>query len=457
VAAVVVTVYWRADPDLWGHLRFGLDALRDRRLETTDPYSFTSDIPWLNHEWLSELAMGVAYAAGGVPGLWLLKSLLVGASLVALYRTLRDVSEPARWWIFLIIVLACAPIVITLRPQLWSVLALSTLVATGSWSTTRKLLLWPLVFVLWANSHGGWIVGLGVVAATVAGMILDRVNRHEIRQHLVLVAACAAATLINPYGIHLWTFIWSTVGLGRDIEDWQPVWQTQVSIAVLWAAVTGAILMMSRRSSRKWSAMLPAVMLGLASLKVVRLIGLYAITAAPLYGGGGHRSPTATLAPGAIALMWVAALVPAAVMTSSQLRCLPVSGYWAPDLDAAGMLMSPSVAGRLMVPFNWGQFAIWHFSPRLRVSMDGRRETVYSDAVLAQQTALDSGSPAIVPFIRSERPEYVWLPMPLAGAIRDALVLEGYRQDVLTDRSTILTRQDLPILPPDDPVAPCFP
>ena len=29
--------------------------------------------------------------------------------------------------------------------------------------------------------------------------------------------------------------------------------------------------------------------------------------------------------------------------------------------------------------FDWGQYAIWHKPDDLRVSMDGRRETVYSE------------------------------------------------------------------------------
>jgi len=39
-----------ADPDLWGHVRFGQDLLRSGRLSAVDPYSFTSDRPWVNHE-----------------------------------------------------------------------------------------------------------------------------------------------------------------------------------------------------------------------------------------------------------------------------------------------------------------------------------------------------------------------------------------------------------------------
>jgi hypothetical protein len=66
-----------ADPDLWGHTRFGLDMLATHTLPSEDPYSFTQDIPWINHEWLSELMMGGAYRAAGPIGLVVLKAALV--------------------------------------------------------------------------------------------------------------------------------------------------------------------------------------------------------------------------------------------------------------------------------------------------------------------------------------------------------------------------------------------
>src|SRR5690242_18278834 len=57
-----------ADPDLWGHVRFGADILQ-HWLRPRDPYSFTSDIPWVNHEWLAEVVLYLAYALGGGGGL----------------------------------------------------------------------------------------------------------------------------------------------------------------------------------------------------------------------------------------------------------------------------------------------------------------------------------------------------------------------------------------------------
>jgi len=36
------------------------------------------------------------------------------------------------------------------------------------------------------------------------------------------------------------------------------------------------------------------------------------------------------------------------------------------------------VQGNLATFFDWGEYIIWHLGPSVRVSIDGRRETVYS-------------------------------------------------------------------------------
>jgi hypothetical protein len=36
------------------------------------------------------------------------------------------------------------------------------------------------------------------------------------------------------------------------------------------------------------------------------------------------------------------------------------------------------VRGNVATFFDWGEYIIWHLSPNVRVSVDGRRETVYS-------------------------------------------------------------------------------
>ena len=453
VAAAIGACALRVDPDLWGHLRFGLDILRDRELASADPYSFTSDVVWINHEWLSEVALGLAYSAGGVAGLLALKVAIVGAAYALIARRLRGVGSVARWWIFAVIVAAAMTITSSLRPQLWTVLALTAVLSTTDWPIRRLALLWPVIFALWANFHGGWIVGLGVVATWSAGALVDRRDARLILPLAGLGALCAAATLVTPYQLDLWRFIWNTVGYERDIVEWRPVWEVHGLVFLLWAAVAAMAVLAARRGGWTWAALLPVVFLGLSSLKVIRLIGLFALAAGLLLGARWPHRRAIAFPRALAALVWIVALLPAAFITGAQVRCLPVNG---PDIVAAGSLAA-AAPGRLMVPFNWGQYAIWHFHDRLKVSMDGRRETVYSQKTVDLHLALDRGQSEILPFIESNRPEYVWL-YELPGApLLDPLKAAGYRQDVRTDSSSIWVRSDLPVLPAGQTTPGCFP
>src|SRR5207245_937605 len=67
----------RADPDLWGHVRYGQDVLASGHLPATATYTYTATSQrWINHENLSEIVFAfVADHAGGT-GLAVLKTLL---------------------------------------------------------------------------------------------------------------------------------------------------------------------------------------------------------------------------------------------------------------------------------------------------------------------------------------------------------------------------------------------
>ena len=86
---LAAATYTSTDPDLWGNVRFGLDILRDASIPHVDPYSFTADHAWINHEWLSEVITAGAFRLGGNPGLILLKLATIGGMLLLLNSTLR--------------------------------------------------------------------------------------------------------------------------------------------------------------------------------------------------------------------------------------------------------------------------------------------------------------------------------------------------------------------------------
>ena len=101
---------------------------------------------------------------------------------------------------------------------------------------------------------------------------------------------------------------------------------------------------------------------------------------------------------------------------------------------------------------------MWHFGPALKVSIDGRRETVYTPETLAEQQAIVEGKPDGLAALGRIAPDYVWLPSE-ATATAGWLTANGYRMEVRTARSFIAVRQDLPPLPGRvaDASSACFP
>ena len=280
-----------ADPDLWGHVRFGQDILAAHSIPRADPYSFTSDRPWVNHEWLAEVLMAAAYGAAGAAGLIALKLAVVLCTFVVVWRALRHagVFRPIAAGLLVIAAAGVYPQLIAIRPQLFSVLLFATLLAlmNGAGRGRWRLLLWtPVLFGLWANLHGGWIVGLGVLGLWSVGRVFPALSVAEGRPGAPVLwaaggtALALAGTLATPYGVGLWRFLWETVGLGRaDISDWQPIFYSPSHI-VAWALAASLAVMAWRRHGKAAMAqLLPVLALGLLALRVVRLEGFFALAA----------------------------------------------------------------------------------------------------------------------------------------------------------------------------------
>ena len=314
VILLAVVSHTRADPDLWGHVLFGRDIVSSRSIPETDSYSFMSDRMWINHEWLAECVMYIAYAIGGAPGLVMLKMFVVLTMLALVWGRLgrRQVDTASRDLLIALAVIGTFPQANHVRPQIFSIVAFAVLMwILDSGGSVRRLLLIPLVFAAWINFHGGWIVGGGVLAMwavlTAAGPSPGRGASSDAsgaRQNeespprwwqgekglLFLVGAMAfAGTLANPYGWRMWLFLTSTVGFGRaEITDWQPLYRLGMGYVALWAvlALAAAIGAIHAWRSRTWELRRLGVVLilGLASFQVSRLQAFFAIAVVLLLG-----------------------------------------------------------------------------------------------------------------------------------------------------------------------------
>ena len=87
-----------------------------------------------------------------------------------------------------------------------------------------------------------------------------------------------------------------------------------------------------------------------------------------------------------------------------------MDGEWLPEPDAVPAIKEHRLRGRMLTWFNYGEYAIWHLWPEIRVSNDGRRETVYSEAVRQAHATIYADKEGGFDALRRFNPDHVWLP-----------------------------------------------
>lgn len=452
IAAAIACSFTTLDSDLWGNVRFGLDILAERKLLPIEHYSFTADRLWVNHEWFSEVVVAGAFRAAGVPGLLLIRGAMVLAIALLMAWATRRLPRRFAHAFLAFGCLAIVPGVSTIRPQLFTQLCLAALAFVLTEAPRFRPALIVLIFAVWTNAHGGWIVGIGVIGLWALGSWYDT-RRLSVAVECALVTALAVgATLLTPYGIEMWRYLTSALATPSDATDWRPIWrQPSPAFAVIWAGTVVAAVSAGSRRPRA-ALLLPIALLGVMSLRVARLVPLFGELVVCFSGALWPResSDVDPPVPVGVRLMEIAAVlvVVAAMIPRQDGRvCLAFRGHpWVPDEEVASALEAREASGRLVLPFSWGHYAIWHLGPRLKVSTDGRRETLYSERVLAEQDAVVLGEPLGRSFVEREKPEYVWLPLPESDGMRLWLSTHGYRIDLTAGNSFLATREDLPVV-----------
>ena len=208
LAALAATRTPVSDNDFFWHLAVGRDIVA-HGVPRVDVYSWTvAGKAVLPDQWLGELLMYTAYAIGSWGGTIALRALAVGALIgIVVWTALAE--RPQRP---LIAVLASLPAIgvsrfaWTDRPELFGLVCFAILIALlravrrGSLAALVSCI--PLV-LLWANLHGSYALGLGlVIVVALERAIVDPSRR---RQYAGIAIACVVATFVTPAGLATWT------------------------------------------------------------------------------------------------------------------------------------------------------------------------------------------------------------------------------------------------------------
>ncbi len=235
------------DPDLGWHLRVGEEIARNHVLPHLNIYNYTFTGRWVDHEWLINLISFIIYDNIGYLGLNIFFAAIIIFSLIFLNFFLRRILNKTSEWLIAILqffgLIACLPHFGVRMQEFGFLFLLLELFIIAEFNDKKKtkilFWLWPL-FYLWANIHGSFVLGLGILFIWPAIKLIEQklsisrwrqyfldnkiIEISDVRAFFVFCLGAFLITLITPYGLELYSFLGgygNTFYLGA-IKEWIP-------------------------------------------------------------------------------------------------------------------------------------------------------------------------------------------------------------------------------------------
>lgn len=257
-----------ADPDIWWHILNAKYLFAHGSLPRFDSFSYTTlGTPWMDHEWLTEVPYYLAWHAFGLQGIYVLLVVLIEIILIGVFYIATKYTGNVKG-AFLVSCLSVLLAIVSFGPRtllfgwLYLVVLLGILMR---FRTTGNGPLWvlPLLFCVWINSHGSWLIGMVVFGIFIAAGLVEghwgkvdaiRWSPKQLRRLLAIGGASAAALFINPFGYRLVYYPFDLAFRQKltvsNVQEWQSVdFHTprgKIVVAVILALLIAALLSRAR-------------------------------------------------------------------------------------------------------------------------------------------------------------------------------------------------------------------
>ena len=389
------TFLLNGDGDLGRHITIGNYIINHREIPTRDIFSHTMTGQHLvPHEWLAQLILGVLHAVWGLTGVVWMIAVLIAGTFTLTYREMLRRNVFRTLALFIALLAASASSLHWLaRPHIFTFL-FSAVWAYQLENRNSKLWLFPLLMLVWANTHGAFVVGFLIWGAHMAGWLWEYLHGQsttDTGSRLIIIGASSlAVTLVNPAGWQLWGTSIGYVGnrflIDQTLEYQAPNFHNWSTWPFLIMLAVGILMNGFGGRLRPHEALLFAGWTVL-SLYSARNIPLFAIITAPFMGSAvqsalgrsiflqGVEQRLARIEGRMRGVFWpVASIVLLTIATC--IRPDPANRF-NPDrfpVAAVDWLSVHPQEGRMFNNFIWGGYILYRMWPEQRVFIDGQTD-----------------------------------------------------------------------------------
>lgn len=408
---LILTARNTVDMDLWGLLAFGR-LLTHGPFPYHDVFSYTApQAEWIYHEWGCGWLFYQVFQLLGSPSLFALKLLILAGIAAMIQATLSLYQEKRAGSISLLFAVMSIlalylflPLTLaTIRCHLFSFLGFALLIyllERFRLNPGTQAYWWiPATMLLWGNLHGGYITGLLLLAFYAIWFAAERKPAQARTIGLTLLASILAV-MINPYAFKLplalvsgWLHPRPFIGEWQNVFLWSPIYGTVYTVLLLYWLFFGALGWRKEKSRFPGALLLLAAtgLMGFLHVKLVPFFLLIMLTygfSLPLPEKELSIPPRlAQLAQMLLILLSAGLLFLETSIASGSLNVqVPGSRQAGQSVTiypqgAVAFIQSNHLHGNLWSTFEWGEYLLWNLSPEIKVSLDGRYETLYPEQI----------------------------------------------------------------------------
>ena len=383
--------------DLAYHVKAGELMVAEGALPRTDVLAWTTaGRPWLDQNWGAQLLLYGIWRLGGFPLVAVVNALLAVATWGLVAAACRRRTADLRLVAGAVLTgYAAAAATFSARPQMFSLLlfAAELYLLEVARARPRVALAIPLLMPLWANLHGAFVVGIGLLAVEVAAAAWRRDRPGAVR-YLLVTAASVAGLLVNPWGARVFGYALSVPAnrvVSGMISEWGPTSVRDLTgVLVLGAGVVLVVtLVRAPAPQRVPEQLLRMALLGGLAVWAVRGVAWFGLAlpvalcalARPRVGGRSRPAAADRGVPAVNVLvlaLLALALVAAAPPVRRTLGNSRVELAAAPVATADWLAAHPQ-PGRMFNYQPWGSYLELRLGPRVQVGFDSRIELPPAD------------------------------------------------------------------------------
>jgi len=462
------------DGDTFWHIKAGLTMLEQGSLLTKDIFSHTAyGMPWTAHEWLAEIFMASIYRLTDLQGVAIFYFFIASLSFWLLFKISRRYAGE---WISLFCVLLAYRLSLShliARPHIFSwlfgILTLYILL-----EGEKKLYFLPLITALWANFHGGFILGLALQGFFIGGSFLEYLQTEKKlpwgtfwskeRLPILVMLASILTSGINPFGYHLliFPFLVTQKIFSSGITEWlSPNMQEKHLFRYY---LLGVLFLVSLpRTETSWTNRLLLLFFLNAALVHQRNISIASMVLTPFFAKSLTRfkmkihisalqkgkpknlklsalsGPLTTTVLFLILMMANCSVFPLGQRLFQAI--IPIPKEYHP-IDMVAFLNTNPLSGNMFNQYSWGGYLIYALDPPQKVFIDGRAD-MYGEKIFKDFQKISRVDKEINNLLDSYKIRMVLFPgdTPLVRYLRATdQWQEVYRDD---EASVLLRKPDL--------------